>query len=134
MPFFRSLDSYSPKPAPDLPWPVDGLAYVSTFMGPFSAGPIIGVISLDWRLAGIGFVMGICITFVAGLLSDYILDPLIVKFQRPLQKPVLRVLVNIVAFAFAIALCATAMLAPIAVLGLEEIRLELLPNTQEPQP
>ena len=117
MPFLRSLNHTAPKAEPDLPWPIDGLAYVAAFMGPLSAGPIIGALARDWRALVIGLLMGVGITFLNAWLSDRFLDPWIARFQRPLQRGMPRVLANIAAFAWAITLCALSMLAPIAVLG-----------------
>ena len=117
MPFLRSLNDTAPKGDRDLPWPIDGLAYVAAFMGPISAGPIIGALARDWRALVIGFLMGIAITLLNAWLSDRFLDPWIARFQRPLQKGMPRFLANLAAFAWAITLCALSMLAPIAVLG-----------------
>ena len=117
MPFLRSLNSTAPRAEPDLPWPITGLAYVAAFMGPLSAGPIIGALARDWRAAVIGLLMGIGITFLNAWLSDRFVDPWIARFQRPLQKGVPRVLANVAAFAWAVALCAISMLAPIGVFG-----------------
>src|SRR5207244_1880167 len=107
----------APKADRDLPWPIDGLAYVVAFMGPLSAGPIIGALARDWRALVIGLLMGIGITFLNAWLSDRFLDPWIARIQRLLQKRMPRVLANLAAFAWAITLCALSMLAPIAVLG-----------------
>ena len=117
MPFLRPLNDTAPNGDAALPWPIDGLAYVSAFMGPMSAGPIMGILARDWRAVAIGLLMGMGITFLNAWLSDRFLDPLIARFQRALQKGMPRVLVNIAAFAWAIALCAFSMLAPMAVLG-----------------
>ena len=117
MPFLRSLNDTAPKGDRDLPWPIHGLAYVAAFMGPLSAGPIIGALARDWRALVIGLLMGVGITFLNAWLSDRFLDPWVAKFQRPLQRRMPRVLANIAAFAWAITLCALSMLAPIAVLG-----------------
>jgi hypothetical protein len=117
MPFLRSSNKTAPKADRDLPWPITGLAYVTAFMGPLSAGPIIGMLTRDWRALVIGLLMGIGTAFLNAWLSDKFLDPWIVKFQKPLQKGVPRILANIAAFAWAITLCAFSILAPIAVLG-----------------
>ena len=115
MPFLRSLNSTAPRAERDLPWPITGLAYVAAFMGPLSAGPIIGALAGDWRALAIGLLMGIGITFLHGWLSDKFLDPWIARFQRPLQNGLPRILANIAAFAWAFTLSAFSMLAPITV-------------------
>jgi hypothetical protein len=117
MPFLRPLSETAPNGDRDLRWPIDGLAYVVAFMGPFCAGPIIGVIAQDWRASAIGLAMGIAITLLNAWLSDKFMDPWIARFQRPLQKGMPRALANIAAFAWAIMLCALSMLGPIAILG-----------------
>jgi len=94
------------------------------FMGPLSAGPLIGVMTGDWRAIAIGLLTGIAITFLNAWLSDRWLDPWIAKFQRPLQSGIPRLLANIAGFAWAIALCALSMLAPMMVLGIT-----ILPET-----
>ncbi len=117
MPFLSSLNHTAPKAERDLPWPINGLAYVAAFMGPLSAGPIIGALARDWRALVIGLLMGVAITFLNAWLSDRFIDPWIASFQRPLQRGMPRVLANIAAFAWAITLCGLSMLAPITVLG-----------------
>jgi len=117
MPFLRSLHETAPKGDHNLPWPIDGLAYVAAFMGPLSLGPIIGVLVRDWRASAIGLLIGIGITFLNAWLSDKFLDPWIAKFQRPLQESILRLVANIVAFAWVFLLCALSMLAPVVVRG-----------------
>jgi hypothetical protein len=117
MPFLRSLNDTAPKADRNLRWPIDGLAYVSAFMGPLSAGPIVGLVARDWRALAIGLVMGITITFLNAWLSDRFLEPLIARFQSAFQRGIPWILINIAAFAWAIALSAASMLAPIAVLG-----------------
>ena len=107
----------APKAERGLPWPIHGLAYIAAFMGPLSAGPMIGALARDCRAAVIGLLMGIGITFLNAWLSDRFVDPWIARFQRPLQKGIPRVLANIAAFAWAVALSGIAMLAPVAVLG-----------------
>jgi ABC-type uncharacterized transport system permease subunit len=115
--FFRPLNCTATKWNPDLPWPISGLFYVSAFMGPISAGPLVGVITRDWLAAGVGLLSGIAIALLHAALSDRFVDPWIAGFQLPLGRGLSKVLVNIAAFAWAFVLCALAMLAPIAVLG-----------------
>src|SRR5271156_4551474 len=117
MPFLRSLNQTAPNGDPDLPWLIDGLAYVVAFMGPMTAGPVIGLLARDWRACAIGFPMGIAITFFHAWLSDKFVDSYIAKFQRSLQKGMPWVLANVAAFAWAIALTALSMLSPVAILG-----------------
>src|SRR5437879_2258235 len=47
MPFLRSLHDTAPQADHNLPWPIDGLAYVIAFMGPLSGGPLIA--DGDWH-------------------------------------------------------------------------------------
>ena len=93
------------------------MAYVVAIMGPLSAGPVVGVLARDWRAFAIGLLAGIGITLLNAWMSDRFLDPLIAKFQRPLGRGMPLILTNIAAFAWAIALCALSMLAPITALG-----------------
>jgi hypothetical protein len=101
----------------DLPWPIHGLAYVAAFIGPLSAGPIIGVLARDWHAFVIGLAMGIGIEFLNVWLIERFFEPWIARFQRPLQTGMPRILANTAAFAWAITLSALSMLAPITVLG-----------------
>ena len=117
MPFFRPLNITAPNADPGLPWPIDGLPYVIAFIGPLSAGPMIGAFARDWRAGAVGLLMGAVITFLNAWLSDRFLDPFIARFQKTLQKRPIRILANIAAFAWAIALCALSMLTPIILLG-----------------
>jgi hypothetical protein len=117
MPFLRPLDQTAPNAGPDLPWPIDGLAYVAAFLGPMSAGLMIGALTLDWRAFAIGLPMGIAIAFLNAWLSDKFVDPCIANFQRSLQKGMPWVLANIAAFAWGIILCALSMLSPVVILG-----------------
>src|SRR5437868_1537450 len=117
MPFLRPLDQTARNGDRELPWPIDGLAYVVAFMGPLSAGLVMGLLAGNWRAFAVGVPMGIAITFLNAWLSDTFVDSWIAKFQRPLQKGMPWILANIAAFAWAIALTALAMLAPVAILG-----------------
>ena len=71
----------------------------------------------DWRISLLGLPLGIGITFLNAWLSDKFVDPWIAKYQRRLQKRIPRIVINIAAFAWAVALSAIAMLAPLAILG-----------------
>ncbi len=117
MPFLRSLNETAPNGDRNLRWPIYGLAYVAAFMGPVSAGPIIGVFAGDWRAIAVGLPAGVAITLLNAWLSDKFMDPWIARFQKPLHKGIPRALANIVAFAWAIMLSALSMLAPVAILG-----------------
>ena len=113
MPFFRSLDETAPNHNRELAWPIHGSAYLIAFIGPLGAG-LAGGSTGDWRSLSIGLLMGIGVTLLNAWLSDRFLDPWIARFQRPLHKGVPWIFANIAAFTWGIALCALAMLAPIA--------------------
>ena len=117
MPLLRSLKDTAPEADPGLAWPIHGMAYVIAFMGPLSAGPIMGILTRDWRTVITGILLGIGITFLNAWLSDRFLDAWIARFQQPLQSGMPRLLANIMAFIWAIGLSALSMMAPIAILG-----------------
>src|SRR5687768_11000220 len=117
MPFFRSLSDTAPQADRNLRWPIDGLAYVIAFMGPLSAGPIVGLFARDWRALGMGLLIGIGITFLNAWFSDLFIDPWIARFQGALQRGTPRVMANVAAFAWAVALSAVSMIAPFAVVA-----------------
>lgn len=117
MSYFLSLKLTAPKADPGLSWPIDGLSYVIAFMGPLSAGPIVGMITRDWGAVAIGMLAGVGITLLNAWWSDRFVDPWIGRHQERLQKVAPRILTNIVAFAWAVILCALSMCAPIVVLS-----------------
>jgi hypothetical protein len=119
MPFLRPLDITAPNGNRDLPWPIDGVAYVVTFMCPILAGPMIGFLRRDWREMAIGLPAGLAIAFFNAWLNDRYVDAWIAKFQTPLQNRIPRILANLAAFAWALALSAISMLAPFAILGIK---------------
>src|SRR6187402_2363050 len=94
MPFLRPLNCTAIKRNPDLPWPVSGLFYVSAFMGPISAGLLIGALTRDWRAAVVGLLSGIGIAFFHAALSDRFVDPWLARFQLSLGRGVPRILIN----------------------------------------
>ena len=113
MPFFRPLKAAAPEAAPDLSWPINGMAYVIAFLGPLSAGPMLGLLCRDWRVLTIGLLVGIGITLFNAWLSDRFLDRLIARFQRPLQKRIPNLFANVAAYAMATVLCALSLFAPL---------------------
>ena len=117
MPFFRPLSKTAPGFHRDRPWPIDGLAYVAAFMGPISGGPLSGMITGHWAIAGVGLLAGIIIALAHGWLSDRFFDPWIAGNQQYLLGLMPRVVVNIVAFSWAVLLSALAMFAPFALFG-----------------
>jgi len=117
MPFVRPLRSRASEHDPNLQWPIDGLAYLVLFMGPLSAGPIAGVLFGDWRAILIGLFGGIGITFLEVWLTAKLLEPLVAKYQNSLEKGMPKILANVAAFAWAIALTALSMMVPVLVLG-----------------
>lgn len=117
MPFIQPLKFTAPRADPNLLWPIEGLSYVISFMGPLSAGPMIGVLIGNWSAAAVGLLAGVVIVFLNAWWTDRFVDSWVARFQGRLQKGAPRILVNIIAFAWAIILCALAMFVPIAVLG-----------------
>ena len=117
MPFFRPLSKTAPGYNRNLPWPLHGLAYVASFMGPISAGPFAGLIAGDWIAAVIGLVLGIAITLLNGSLTDRFLEPLIARYQKLLCRGLAHIIVNVFAFAWAFALSGLAMYGPILIFG-----------------
>jgi hypothetical protein len=107
----------APKRNTNVLWPISGLFYVSAFMGPISAGPLVGLQTRDWRAVVVGLLLGIGIAFLNAWLIGRFVDPWIARFQTSLRKGVPRVLANTAAFAWAFALSALAMIAPVTVLG-----------------
>ena len=110
-------DAAGPKAEPNLRWPIHGLAYVAAFMGPLSAGPIVGILARDWHAIAIGLFAGIAITLFNTWLISKLFEPWIKRFQRSLQEGMPKVLVNIAAFAWAVILCAISMYSPFVILG-----------------
>jgi predicted lipid-binding transport protein (Tim44 family) len=117
MPLLGSLNDTAANADTKLPWPISGLAYVCAFMGPLTAGPMLGLMIGDWRVGVVGLLIGIGIDFINCWLTGKFIEPLIKRFQPRLQKGPVHVLANIVAFVWAIMLCALSMFAPIAVFG-----------------
>jgi hypothetical protein len=116
MPFFRSLDQTAPAYPDDIPWPIDGLVYVVAFMGPFCGGIVAGATTRTWSGALVGLIVGATTTLLHAWLSDRFIDRWVAKFHVTLNRPRLRVCINIVAFSWAIGLCAFSMLATWAIL------------------
>jgi hypothetical protein len=117
MPFFRPLSETVPDFDRNVPWPIGGLAYVAAFMGPISAGPLIGVVTFHWTAAGVGLLLGIGISLLNGWLTDRFLEPWIARRQRLFQRGTPRILANIAAFAWASFLSGLSMLAPFVLFG-----------------
>ncbi len=109
MTFFRSFPPEGTDP--DLPWPLDGMAYVIMFCGPLGGGLAVGL--LLGGVAGFGIsipVSGvICLANV--VLFDWFLDERIARLQKATTSLIPRVLVNVVGFAWAIGLSALSMFA-----------------------
>jgi hypothetical protein len=124
MPFLRSLKQTAPGYPADIPWPIHGLAYVITFMGPLSGGIVAGLITGTGLGVLVGLIVGAMTTLAHAWLSDTFIDAWIAKFQASLNHTTSRVFLNVVAILWAIALCAISMLATWAIL----IRVEILPR------
>jgi hypothetical protein len=122
MPFLRSLDQTAPDSNKEIPWPIDGLAYVIAFGGPLPGGVGAGLYTGGWLGLAVGVVVGAGITFGHAWLSDAFIDRWIARFQVPLIRPLPRVLINIVAFVWAIALCALSIVATLTILLRIDVR------------
>ena len=121
MPFFRPLEQTAPNYNKDAPWPIDGLAYVVTWAGPLCGAMAAGILTMTWTGALVGVTIGTAMTLANGWLTDAFFDPLIAKFQVTLKRRMPWLVMNILAFSWAIGLCAAAMLATWAVLAAQDI-------------
>ncbi len=117
MPFFRSLDKTAPAHDPDLPWPLNGMAYMIMFMGPLPGAFGAGLMVAGKVGFAIGFFIGMGITAANCLLFDCYVDSAMVSLQVVARRPIARVLINIAGFLWAIALCAFSMGVTLAVLS-----------------
>ena len=70
-------------------------------------------------LPRLALVMGLVIKLLGAWLSGRFVDPWVASLQPRLQKGLPRLLVNVAALAWVVALCALSMLAPLAVFGSE---------------
>ena len=116
MPFFRSLDETAPAHDPELPWPLNGMAYMIMFMGPLPSAFGAGLMVAGKVGFAIGFFIGLVITAANCLLFELYVDSAMVSLQGVARRPIARVLINIAGFLWAIALCAFSMGATLAVL------------------
>ncbi len=117
MPFFRPLSKTAPGLDQKLPWPICGQVYVAIFMGPISAGFFGGLFAPHFGTVPIGLFTGIGWALINGWLCDRYLDALIARNQKFLQPLILRILTNILLFAWALFISAIAMLAPFVAFG-----------------
>ena len=114
MSFFRPLSKTAPEFDRRLPWPIDGLAYVAMFMSPIAAGPLVGALTFHWGAAGVGLLIGICISCLNGWLTDRFIEPWIGRNQGLFQPRTCRVLANGAAFSWAFLLGGVSMFTPLA--------------------
>lgn len=121
MGFFRPLTETAPHYKKEIPWPIDGLAYVVAFTGPLCGALTVGVLTKTWTGGLVGVTVGVVITLAHGWLSDTFFDPCVARFQVTLNRRVPWLLMNILAFSWAIALCAVAMFATWAILAGRDI-------------
>ena len=117
MPFLRPFTQTAPNYNQEIPWPIDGLAYVIAFMGPLCGAIVAGVLTMTWTGAFVGIAMGAAITLGNAWFSDTFIDRLIATYQVTLSRGMSRIFINIVAFSWAIGLCAIAMFATWAILA-----------------
>lgn len=117
MPFYRPLSQTAVGYDRNLPWPVCGLAYVAAFMAPMSAGLLVGFVARHWLAAVIGLMLGIGLSLLNGVFMETFVEPCIARHQMLLHRGTARVLVNIIAFAWAFVLSGLSMLAPFVLFG-----------------
>ena len=121
MPFFRSLTETAPNYNKELPWPINGLAYVIAFSCPLCGSLLAGVITRTWTGALVGVVVGTAVTLAFGWLSDTFIDPWVAKCQVTLNRRMPWLFMNILALSCAVVLCAIAMLLTWAILARQDI-------------
>ena len=117
MSFFRPLNLTAPADMNAIRWPVDGLAYVVAFFGPLGGGLGAGVVTRTWSGALVGLVVGSAVAFGHAWLSDTFIDRRLANAEAFLNRPLPRVFINVIAFAWAVALCAMSMLTTWAILS-----------------
>jgi uncharacterized membrane protein len=114
MTFFRS---FPPEGTDlDLPWPLYGFAYVIMNWGPISGGPIVGLVLGGYAGLAISLPVSAVIWLANAVLFDRFLHERIARLQKATSRLIPRVLVNVVAFAWAIGLTALTMFATGALL------------------
>ena len=91
-----------------MPWPLDGLAYVIMFMGPLVGGVDSGLIVAGGRGLLVGLAVGGLLLAANAIAFDSFVERALARLQRPCQRLSVRILTNILGFAWAIALCAAA--------------------------
>jgi hypothetical protein len=109
VPFLRPLTQTAPEYDSKAPWPIDGLAYVIAFMGPFCGALAAGILTRTWIGALVGLTVGATITLANAWVSDTFIDRLIARHDVTLNRRMPRLFINILAFSWAIALCTIAM-------------------------
>ncbi len=109
MTFFRSSPPEGTDP--DLPWPLDGMAYIIMFFGPLSGGLVVGLVLGGVAGFGISIPVSGVICLANIVLFDWFLDERIARLQKTTTGLIPRVLVNVVGFAWAIGLTALSMFA-----------------------
>jgi hypothetical protein len=124
MPFFRPLNQTAPAYIEVIPWPIAGLAYVVAFMGPLGGSLAAGVTTKTWSGALLGLIVGVAITWGNAWLNDTFIDRWLAKFQHSLNGTLPRVFINVIAFSWAIGLCAVSMLTTWAILS----RMDIFPH------
>lgn len=116
MSFFRPLSKSVPSYDPDLPWPLDGMAYVIMFCCPLMGAPAMGLTLLGF----VGLLGGVAIAFpiwLANILMfDFYLDERLARLQKYSVRLPIRVATNILGFAWALAVSAMPVFAAMQIL------------------
>jgi hypothetical protein len=108
MGFFRSLQETAPRYDPQLPWPLDGLASVIMFFGPLSGGAASGLIAAGVVGLLLGLVVGGFICTANAVAFDCFVERLLARLQHFSRRLSGRVVMNLIGFAWAIAVCAAS--------------------------
>jgi hypothetical protein len=121
MAFLQPLSKTAPEYRKELPWPIDGLAYVVALAGPLCGAASAGLLTKTWTGAFVGVTVGAAITLAHAWLSDTFIDPWVARFQVTLNRRMPWVFINVLAFSWAIALSAVAMFGTWAILAGQDI-------------
>ncbi len=123
MSFFRSPSQAAPSYNPELPWPLDGMAYTIMFCCPMLGAPPLGLLATGLTGLAVGIAISVPVWLGNILLFDYFLEERLARLQQAPARTPVRLAINILGFAWAIALSTI----PVAVF-LPVLKLLLIPS------